>query len=57
VSIAFTPPAKGNSSITPRTATMVRILITWPAMADIDPTKWPTNFSGSYETVTALDRN
>ena len=40
-----------------RTATQVRLLITWPAMADAQPAQWPANYAGSYETVVAFDRN
>jgi len=31
------------------------IFITWPALADPMANKFPTNFSGSYEIVTALN--
>lgn len=40
-----------------KSVTSVRILITWPALADNNPLLQPTKFSGSYETVTLLDRN
>ncbi|MDB6154974.1 MAG: hypothetical protein JWL90_3427 [Chthoniobacteraceae bacterium] len=40
-----------------RNATMVRILITWPAEADGNPNEIPTHFSGAFEVLTALDRN
>ncbi|MDB6175740.1 MAG: hypothetical protein JWL59_5051 [Chthoniobacteraceae bacterium] len=40
-----------------RNATMVRILITWPAEADGNPNEIPSHFSGSFEVLTALDRN
>jgi Tfp pilus assembly protein PilV len=52
VSVGALPPAGGQ-----RTATPVRVLVTWPAMADRDPAAWPTNYSGSYETFTILDCN
>jgi len=51
-SIAFTPPDANQ-----KTATGVRILITWPPMADGGSASWPSKFSGSYEVVTALERN
>jgi len=35
----------------------VWILITWPALADPSPTAFPSNFAGSYETVTTLNCN
>lgn len=40
-----------------RMATTARILITWPALADPVPGTLPKNFSGSFEVITALDRN
>jgi Tfp pilus assembly protein PilV len=40
-----------------REATGVRILLTWPALADKTAGTPPTNYSGAYETFTALDRN
>jgi len=61
-----------NASAPAQNATMVRILITWPALADptdsSHPTGWPLsattpanvwpkNYTGSYEVETALDRN
>jgi len=49
--IGFLPPSSGIG------ATSVRVLITWAALADQTTNSWPKNFSGSYETVTALDRN
>ena len=52
VTIGFAPPASGQ-----HTATMARVLITWPALADQTTTAWPKNYSGSYESTTALDRN
>ena len=46
VNVTLTPPATGS-----RMATTVRILVTWPAAAA------PTNASGSFEVLTALNRN
>lgn len=40
----------------PKAPTPTRILITWPAAGDLNNNP-PKNFSGSYEAVTALDRN
>lgn len=37
-------------------AMTVRLLITWPAMGDLQATGLPKNFRGSFETVIALDR-
>jgi len=39
------------------TETSVRILVTWPALADRVAANKPSNYSGCYEVVTALDRN
>ena len=50
--MVFTPPSSGN-----RTATGVRLLVTWPALADSTGGTLPVNFSGSFETMAALDRN
>ena len=47
--IADKPQAKAASS--------VRMLITWPAMADPIASVSPTKYSGSYEAVIFLDRN
>jgi uncharacterized protein (TIGR02598 family) len=52
VSLWFTPPPASQKK-----ATVARILITWPAVADPDPATAPSKFSGSLETITALDRN
>jgi len=48
--IAFGTPLQRN-------ATPVRVLITWPALADSNPNIWPVNYSGSFEAATTLDRN
>lgn len=51
--VLITPPAAGS-----RTADTASILITWPALADPNPTVFPpTNFTGSFGTVIGLDRN
>jgi Tfp pilus assembly protein PilV len=46
------PPAANQ-----KTATLVRILITWPAVADPQAAALPSRYSGAYEVVTALNRN
>ena len=51
--LGFAPPSNTGQ----RTATTVRVLITWPALADANPSQWPTNYTGSYEAATTLDRN
>lgn len=51
-SLDVRPPVAGTKA-----ATGVRILITWPAVADASPAQWPTKFAGAVETWTALDRN
>jgi Tfp pilus assembly protein PilV len=40
-----------------KTATVARVLITWPALADAQAATLPGKFTGSYEIVTALNRN
>ena len=40
-----------------RRSTMVRVLVTWPAFADRSGNGLPINFSGSFDTVIALNRN
>ena len=54
VSVAFAPPA-----VNAKTATPVRILVTWPAPAGgaMATGTWPAKFSGSFESVTFLNRN
>lgn len=42
---------------TQKAATIVRLLITWPAMADPQAAVAPAKYSGSYEVMTALNRN
>ena len=54
VSLTFVLP---NTPQKDRTATLVRVLVTWPALADPSAATAPTNFSGSFETMIALDRN
>jgi len=39
-----------------KVATSVRILITWPALADRSASSTPSNFSGSYEAIVSLNR-
>ena len=51
--ITFLPPAAAEQ----RTATQVRILITWPALADPQAGSAPTNYSGCSEILSSLDRN
>ncbi len=53
VSIAFIPPASAVS----QTATLARVTVTWPALADAIPSQWPTHYNGILQTVVALDRN
>jgi uncharacterized protein (TIGR02598 family) len=51
-SIWIVPPASATKA-----ATSVRLMVTWPALADSNPASNPSNFSGSFEILTALDRN
>jgi hypothetical protein len=57
--VFFTPPAAPASAPTTgqRNATQVRVLVTWPAMADTSISSAPKNYSGSYDSETALDCN
>jgi len=48
--LTFTVPSQ------PKAATIVHLLITWPAVADLGNNP-PKNFSGSFEAVSTLDRN
>ena len=48
---------KDTANTTDRMATAVRVLVTWPALADPSGTGLPVKFSGSFETMIALDRN
>lgn len=50
-SITMAPPTGSN-----RTATAVRLLITWPAAADPDPNSLPSKYTGAVEVATSLDR-
>jgi Tfp pilus assembly protein PilV len=55
--VFFPAVPTGASPATDRTATVARLLVTWPALAD---SKWmnpPSQFTGSVETIIALDRN
>jgi type II secretory pathway pseudopilin PulG len=57
VTSTFYPPINASNPSSQRTATLVRILVTWPALADPTAASTPVNFSGSFETMIALDRN
>jgi uncharacterized protein (TIGR02598 family) len=48
VTLNITAPADSQKA-----ATMVRLLITWPAAAKV----FPPSYTGSYEIFTAIDRN
>lgn len=45
-----------QSSTNAATPTRARILVTWPAAADPNPSEWPVKHSGALEVLTALDR-
>jgi uncharacterized protein (TIGR02598 family) len=49
--------ATGQTSAANHAATMLRLLITWPALADRKGGVLPTSQSFSFETMVALDRN
>ena len=50
--ITITPP----TIATIKTATLVRVLISWPALADPTAGTAPSRYVGSYESIAALDR-
>ena len=59
---ATTPPPKYRATLSftvpgGKNAIVTRLLITWPALADPAVTSAPSNYTGSYEVVTALDVN
>jgi uncharacterized protein (TIGR02598 family) len=51
--ITFSAPINSSQ----KTATGVRILLTWPALADPIASATPSKYSGLYEVYTALNRN
>jgi uncharacterized protein (TIGR02598 family) len=51
--ITFIAPANTSQ----KTATGIRIWLTWPAMADTSAAATPTNYAGAYEIFTAVNRN
>jgi len=51
--ITFAAPTSSSQ----KTATGVRILLTWPALADPVANATPSKYSGLYEVYTALNRN
>lgn len=42
---------------TQKDATLVRVLVTWPVLADRTASVAPSKFAGSYEVVTGLNRH
>jgi len=52
LSVGIQSPNGSGKSSTP-----VRILVTWPAAADPNPSQWPAKQPDSFEVVTTLDRN
>jgi hypothetical protein len=55
VSVGITPPTTAGQ----RSATAVRVLVSWPAAAhgSPQPNQWPTQSVGSLEAFTTLNRN
>jgi len=53
VTLFITAPA----DTTQKNATVTRVLITWPALADPAAQTLPSKYVGSFEAVTALNRN
>ena len=63
VTIVFTvPPAKtsyfgvNSPTATQGKATIARVMLTWPAVADGKTASAPVNYSGSFESLSALER-
>jgi uncharacterized protein (TIGR02598 family) len=52
VSVYFIPPSAGQ-----RIATLARIVITFPALADSTPASNPTMYSDIFQTIVSLNRN
>jgi hypothetical protein len=52
VSLYFVPPGTGQ-----RMATLARIVITFPALADSTPNSNPTMYSDVFQTMVTLNRN
>jgi uncharacterized protein (TIGR02598 family) len=50
-------PSPASAAYFQNKPTTARIIITWPAQADPTAGAIPTNYQGSYESVTAVDRN
>jgi type II secretory pathway pseudopilin PulG len=57
VTIGFAFPVPQVPQVGQCAATAVRVLVTWPALGSGPSGAWPTNFAGSYEANTTLDRN
>ncbi len=61
VQVKFIAPSNVGSATPPivqRVATQALLLITWPALADPDPSSdKPLKYTGAYRTVVSLDRN
>lgn len=53
VTLFFTPPTVAAQ----KSATVVRVLVTWPALSDRVAKTLPAHYQGSYEVLTALNRN
>lgn len=52
VTLGITPPSSGQ-----RTASSARIMVSWPAQADRSSGRWPSHYTGIFQTTVALDRN
>jgi uncharacterized protein (TIGR02598 family) len=50
VTVGFAPQVAATGSQT----IMVRVLVTWPVQVDTNPAVWPSNYTGSVETVAAI---
>jgi len=50
VTVGFAP------AVGTRQATLVHVMVTWPAVAGKSPDQWPTGYAGVWETVASLDK-
>ncbi len=53
ISVYFTPPTIAGQ----KTATLARVVITFPAQADPSPSSSPTAYSDIFQTMVSLNRN
>jgi uncharacterized protein (TIGR02598 family) len=52
LSVAFATPPSGSLA-----ATSARVIVTFPARADVSATTWPVNYTSKVQTTVSLNRN